>query len=180
VRHGDLGVDQPVDVVLAFAAVRVTGIAVIHVVVAVPALIPVAVALAGRRRAVRRPDIGEREDGLTVCLAGGGPQQAHPARVRALQPLPGKSAGRVLVVEEVDKPVRRIGYGSAVIPWYRHAEVLAQEIRHFSGGSVIALRAARDAVQEQVVGERDPVARLHRKNLVPAVGVEGHQRQRPR
>ncbi len=56
--------------------------------------------------------------------------------------------------------------------------MLAQEVREFGDGTPIARRAAGVPVQQQVVGERDPVARLHPENLVPAVGVEGDERQR--
>jgi hypothetical protein len=80
------------------------------------------------------------------------------------------------VVEEVHEPVRRVSRGSAVVAGHRRAEVLAEEVRQFGDGSVIALRTAGVAVQEQIVGERDPVARRHLENLVPAVGVARRQR----
>ena len=127
---------------------------------------------------MRRLDVGEREDGLTACPVRGGAQQRHPVRVRAFQPPPVQPAGRVLMVEEVDEPVRRIGRGSAVIARYRRAEVLAEQVGQFGGCPVIALRAACVPVQEQVVGQRDPVTRRHPEHLVPTISVEGDERQR--
>jgi len=56
---------------------------IVFVVVVIPAPAPVSVAFIGRERAVRRLDVGEREDGLAAGFARGGPQQGHPARVRA-------------------------------------------------------------------------------------------------
>ena len=80
------------------------------------------------------------------------------------------------MVEEVDKPVRRVGRRSAVVAGHWRAEVLAQEVCEFGDGTLIARGAAGVSVQQQVVGERDPVARHHLENLVPAVGVEGDER----
>jgi hypothetical protein len=76
----DLGVDQLLNVVLAFAVARAAGVPVI-VVVVVPAPGPVSVI--GRERAVRCPDVGEREDGLAACFVRGGPQQRYPAAVNS-------------------------------------------------------------------------------------------------
>jgi hypothetical protein len=136
---GDFSVDQVLNVVLAFAAALVTGVlAIVFVVVVIP--VPILVAFASRERAVRCLDVGERENGFTACFAGGAPQQGRLARVRAFQPLPVQPPGRVLVVEEVDEPVRRAGCGSAVVAGHRRAEVRTEEIRQFSDGSVVARR----------------------------------------
>jgi hypothetical protein len=171
VGEGHFGVDQLLNLVLVVAAV-------LAVPILVPALpIPVVVVVV-LERAMRRLDIGEREDGLAARPPGRGPKQGHAASVGAFQPGPGQRALGVLVVEEVDESARRIGHRPAVIAGHWRAEVLTQEVRQFGDGPLIAVRTAGVAVQEQIVGERDPVSRPHRENLVTAVGVEGDQRQR--
>ncbi len=81
------------------------------------------------------------------------------------------------MVEEVDEPFRRVGHGTAAVAGHRRAEVLTQEVRQLDDGRLVAFRLAGVPVQQQVVGERDPVPRPHFEDLVPTISVEGDQRQ---
>jgi len=82
------------------------------------------------------------------------------------------------MVQEIDKTARRIGCRAAVVARRRSAEMLAQQARQLSNGTVVARRAAGIAAKQQIIGERDPVARRHLEDLVPAVSIEGDERQR--
>src|SRR5262249_5033699 len=73
VSEGDRRGDKFLDVVIALAAALVAGVlGIVIVFVFVPRR--VSVAFTGRERAVRRLAVGERENGLTACLARGAPQ----------------------------------------------------------------------------------------------------------
>ncbi len=87
--EGDLGVDQLLNLVLGVVAAGVVFVFVFVVGIfpAPPVSVVFVVVLEG---AVRRLDVGEREDGLTACFFRGDPQQGYPARVRAFQPPPSR------------------------------------------------------------------------------------------
>jgi hypothetical protein len=75
------------------------------------------------------------------------------------------------VVEQVDQA------GGFV----RIAEVFVQAAGQFCGQARVrpaGSRGDRVTLEQQVVGQHDPVARRDRPDVVPAVRVEGHERER--
>jgi len=93
--------------VLRFAVGRV--LIVVSVIPPVPTPISVFVVVCGS--AVLRPDVGQREDGFAASFVRGRPQQRDSVGVGALEPAPAQRARCVLVVEQVDETVRRVGRG---------------------------------------------------------------------
>ncbi len=174
VRKRDRGLDQLLDLVVG-RVVSVLVLSILIVVPVAPALVPVVVVRLVR--AVRGLDVREREDGFVPSPLGRCLQQGAAGGVGALQPAPAQRSRGVLVVEEVDEPVRRAGQASAVTAEHGCAEVLPEETGQLADRSLVALWQGGVTAEEQVVGEGDPVPRPDLGDLVPAVGVEGDQRE---
>jgi hypothetical protein len=118
-----------------------------------------------------------------VLVAGAGPRKGECRVDFAGEPRPGQveqqPRGRVRAIagRRAQRPAeaRHLGGLPVEIPGSRRREVLSQQRGKLRELALLAVRAAGVPVQQKVLGERDPVARLHPENLVLAVGVEGHQ-----
>jgi len=78
------------------------------------------------------------------------------------------------MVEEIDQAVRRAAHAIAA-PERRTGRL--EEAPDAPGERIgpgrRGLRNRRVALDEQVVGQNDPIAFLHRANLMVAIGIEG-------
>jgi hypothetical protein len=79
------------------------------------------------------------------------------------------------MVKQEDQAVRRLARGVAIGVADPGGEVLTQVAGRVADRGLVGHPVGRVAVQEQVVGERDPVPGRHRADLVPAIRVERDQ-----
>lgn len=104
--------------------------------------------------------------------------------------MPSEAALAVLMVQEVDEPVRGLAVGSVLLPVpagrQGRFEVLAEAPGQLGGDHGVrcsCIGGARSACcirrDRQIVREDDPVAFLHRPDFVAAVRVERDQRELP-
>ena len=104
--------------------------------------------------------LGQRKDDLTVTDRRGSSQRGDPGCINAFESWPAQPTGRVLMIEQVDKPVLLL-------------EVLLQAANQLRN----VLRRRRNAscritCQQQIVGEHDPISTGHRADFMLTVGVE--------
>ena len=179
--EGDLVVDQIIELVVIVVAAPVPGCVVVAVPLLVVVLLLVVIVVVVPRITAGRPGVpcllhlGERQHRLAPGTLRGGAQQRGAFCVSAFEPVPVQAPLGVLVVQQVDEPVRRVKVGAAIASHGGRGEVLGEAVRQV-GDRPGSLRAGL-AVREQVERQRHPVPGLHGFDLVTAVGVKRDERQ---
>ena len=184
--EGDLPVDELIELELIGLGFVVVVVVVVFLVVVPRAVRPPPAPPAAPIVSEAAPgfvDFGERQHGVAAGEFGGGPQCRHAGGVVALESGPAHTALGVLMVEEIDEPVRwpltSVAASATRTLAKRRREVLTETSGQRLDGSGRGLqrRGRIAAAEQQVVRQHDPVARMHWPDLVTAVGVEGDQGQ---
>ena len=113
----------------------------------------------------------QRQSDLAVGSFRRRPHHRSAAGVVSLKPGPAQRTLGVLMIEKVDQTDGLVSTAEVSV---QTAGQLGNQTRIYPAAS----RGDRVALEQQVVGQHDPVARRDRPDMVPAVRVEGHERQR--
>jgi hypothetical protein len=127
-------------------------------------------------------DVGKGEDDLTIQSPGDLTQHLSPNRIAVLESIPGEAPSRVLMVQEIHEPIRRLP-SRFVCPSARERSFeepldgLGQSVQMACGGR--SDRPRHVAVDHEVIREHNAIAGSHRADLVMAVSIECDERQLP-